>query len=175
MAGTGEIGVITGDGKGKTTAALGLALQAVGQGSGVMMLQFLKAPDSSGEHFAVKGLSSRFVIRPIGRKGFIRREGRNPEDQALAERGLEEARVAISGGEYDLVILDEINVAVYMGLIEPERVVDLAANKPERVGIIFTGRYASPEVLDTADYVIEMKNVKHYFEQGVAAREGIEY
>ncbi|MCA1959211.1 MAG: cob(I)yrinic acid a,c-diamide adenosyltransferase [Desulfomonile sp.] len=175
MAGTGEIGVITGDGKGKTTAALGLALQAVGRGAKVMMFQFLKAPDSSGEHFAVMGLGSRFIIKPAGRKGFIRRGGRNPEDEALAKQAFQEARAAVLQGEYNLVILDEINIAVYMGLIEPADVVELAKIKPERVGLLFTGRYASPEVLDAADYVIEMKNVKHHFEKGVAAREGIEY
>lgn len=175
MSDRGEIGVITGDGKGKTTAALGLALQALGRGSRVMMVQFLKSPDSSGEHFAAKALAPRFVIKPMGRKGFIRKRGGKPEDEVLAQEAFEEARAAVMSGEYNLVVLDEINIALFMGLIAPEAVLDLAKKKPERVGLIFTGRNARPEVLEAADYVIEMKNVKHYYDAGVAAREGIEY
>lgn len=175
MTRRGEIGIITGDGKGKTTAALGLALQAVGRGSRVMMIQFLKSPDSSGEHFAARGLAPRFVIKPMGRKGFIRRRGGKPEDEANAAKAFEAALEAVMSGRHDLVILDEINIAVFMDLIDPAAVVDLAAKKPEQVGLIFTGRNAHPAVLEAADFVIEMKNVKHHFDAGVGAREGIEY
>ena len=106
----GQIRVYTGDGKGKTTAALGLAWMAISRGLRVFMVQFLKPPDSSGEHFAAKIFSSLFKIRPMGRGGFIGKRKLEPEDQAAGRRALEEARDAMLGGDYDLIILDEANV-----------------------------------------------------------------
>ncbi len=112
----GQIHVFTGEGKGKTTAALGLACRAVGRGLKAFMVQFLKAPDTSGEQFAAKALEPLLTIKPMGRKGFIRRRGCEPLDTVMAELALEEARWAMLHGENNVVILDEANVAVHMGL-----------------------------------------------------------
>jgi cob(I)alamin adenosyltransferase len=175
MNSTGKVQIFTGDGKGKTTAALGLAFRAAGRGLKVLMIQFLKAPDTSGEHFAVKALEPMITIKPMGRKGFIGRRGGEPLDAVMAKRALEEARMAMLGGEYDMIILDEVNYAVYFGLISVEDVVNLMDSRPEQVELILTGRYARPEVTSRADVVVEMKKIKHHYDKGVGAREGIEY
>lgn len=175
MAETGKVQVFTGEGKGKTTAAVGAAIRAIGRGLKVLMIQFLKAPNSSGEQIAALALDPQFKIKPMGRKGFIRRRGCEPLDHVLAEIALDEARSEIANGEYDVVILDEINVAVHLGLIDVEEVLGLIHSKPENVELILTGRYAHPEVIEQADSVLEMRKIKHHFDAGVPAREGIEY
>jgi len=175
MSGIGNIQVYTGDGKGKTSAALGLAWRAIGQGLKVFMVQFLKAPETSGEQFVAEAFAPSFVLKPVGRKGFIRRRGCEPLDYLMAQGGLEEARDALLSGEYDVVILDEVNVAVHFGLIEPEAVLELMDAKPENVELVLTGRYAHPAIIERADSVIEVKKIKHPFDLGVKAREGIEY
>jgi cob(I)alamin adenosyltransferase len=172
---TGKIQVFTGDGKGKTTAALGLAWRAIGRGLKVFMVQFLKAPDTSGEHFAAKAFAPLFTIKPMGKEGFIRRRGCDPLDQIMAEMALEEAREAMLSGEYDLIILDEINVAVHLGLLNVTDLLELIDLKPEKVELVLTGRYAHPGVIERADMVLEMKKIKHHFDKGVMARKGIEY
>lgn len=174
MTEMGRIQVFTGDGKGKTTAALGQAWRALGRGFKVFMVQFLKAPDSSGEHFAA-AMYPNLVIKPMGRKGFITRSGPDPRDKAMAEAALEEARSALTGGVFDLVVLDEINVAIHFGLIDVEDLLALMAAKPQGVGLVLTGRYADPRVIDRADVALEMKSIKHHFDEGVPARKGIEY
>jgi cob(I)alamin adenosyltransferase len=175
MNSTGKVQIFTGDGKGKTTAAVGLALRAAGRGLKVLMIQFLKAPDTSGEHFAAKVLEPMITIKPMGRKGFIRRRGCEPLDSVMAETALEEARAAMLGGEYDMIILDEVNYAVHFGLISIEDVVKLMDARPENVELVLTGRYARSEVISRADVVLEMKKIKHHYDKGVPAREGIEY
>ena len=175
MGREGKIQVITGEGKGKTTAALGLAWQAVGRGERVLMIQFLKAPDSSGEHIAAEAFGSQFDIRPLGRKGFISRRGPEPLDRDLAQAALEEARNAFESGRYDLIILDEVNVAVHLGLLDVEGLLKLMESKPKQVELVLTGRYAPGEVLERADAILEMKKIKHHFDAGLPAREGIEY
>ena len=171
----GQIRVYTGDGKGKTTAALGLAWMAISRGLKVFMVQFLKAPDTSGEHFAAKQFSPLFTIRPMGRRGFIGRRRLEPEDRAAGQRALEEAREAMLGGDYAMIILDEANVAVDLKVIEVQQLLDLIAAKPENVQLVITGRNAPPEVVDLADTVIEMTKIKHPFDKGLRARKGIDY
>jgi cob(I)alamin adenosyltransferase len=173
--GKGGVQVITGDGKGKTTAALGLAWKAVLEGRKVFMVQFLKSPDSSGEHFAAPAYSPLLTIKPMGRKGFIRRRGGDPRDADLARSALEEARKAVFSEDYDIVILDEINIAIYMELIEPEAVAELVRSKPAKVGVVLTGRNAHPKILQSADSIIEMRKIKHPYDNGIPALEGIEY
>ncbi|MBM3303195.1 MAG: cob(I)yrinic acid a,c-diamide adenosyltransferase [Deltaproteobacteria bacterium] len=175
MPETGKIQVFTGEGKGKTTAALGLAWRAIGRGLNVFMVQFLKAPDTSGEHFAAHAFAPMMMIKPMGRKGFIRRRGWEPLDTVLAELAMEEARAAMLSGEYEVVILDEVNMAVHLGLVHVKNLLDLIGAKPEHVELVLTGRYAHPEIVMRADVVLEMRKIKHHFDDGVAAREGIEY
>ncbi len=171
----GLIHVYTGDGKGKTTAALGLAWRALGRGFRVLIVQFLKEPDTSGEHLAAHFFAPLLTIKSKGRKGFIFERGLDPEDISLAVEALEEAKTSMRAGDYDLVILDEINVAVHLGLVSLTDLLDFIDSKPDKVELVLTGRYASAEVIDRADLVVEMKNVKHYFDQGIMARMGIEY
>jgi cob(I)alamin adenosyltransferase len=135
------------------------------------MVQFLKAPETSGEQFAAEAFAPMLTIKPMGRKGF----GCEPLDAIMAERGLEEARNAMLSGEYGIVILDEINIAVHLGLVEPQTVLELMDAKPENVELVLTGRYAHPKVIERADCVLEVKKIKHHFDKGVEGREGIEY
>ncbi|MBI5569404.1 MAG: cob(I)yrinic acid a,c-diamide adenosyltransferase [Desulfomonile tiedjei] len=172
---TGTIQVITGEGKGKTTAALGLALRAVDRGLRVFMVQFLKAPHTSGEHFSAEAVAPLLTIKPMGRKGFIRKSGGEARDRLLAQQALQEARTAMLSGDYGVIVLDEINVAVSMGLIDVKDVLEFIDAKPEGMELLLTGRYAQPEIVRRADLVLEMKKIKHPFDQGIPAMEGIEY
>ncbi|MGC8660587.1 MAG: cob(I)yrinic acid a,c-diamide adenosyltransferase [Desulfomonilaceae bacterium] len=175
MDGPGKIQVFTGEGKGKTTAALGLAIRAIGRGYKAFIVQFLKSPDTSGEHFSLLSLAPNIIIKPMGRKGFIFRRGCEPEDIEIAEQALNEARAAMFSGDFDLIILDEVNVAIHLGLIDLAAVLSLMNSKPEGVELVLTGRHAHPEVVKRADVVLEMKKIKHHFDKGVKARKGIEY
>lgn len=175
MSGNGRIHVFTGDGKGKTTTALGLALRAVSRGKRVLMVQFLKAPESSGEHFAVQALSPLFTIRPVGRKGFVVKRGADSPDRKMARSALEKARSEMLDGAFDVIVLDEINVAVYMGLIDIEEMLEFIDSKPVNLDLVVTGRYADPGVVERADSALEMVKVKHHFDAGIPAREGIEH
>jgi cob(I)alamin adenosyltransferase len=175
MSRKGRILVFSGAGKGKTTRALGTALQAVARGWQAYMVQFMKAPDSSGEHFAAERLGAAFAIEPMGRKGFIRKKGPDRTDRLMAEQALKKARTIMTGGKYDVVILDEINVAVRLNLLDIKDVLDLMAAKPEHLDLVLTGRDAHPDICARADEVLEMVNVKHHFESGVKALRGIEY
>jgi cob(I)alamin adenosyltransferase len=168
--------VNTGPGKGKTTAAMGTALRAVGNGMKVLMLQFLKGSWHYGELDAVKAFSDSFVMKQMGR-GFVKVGGAetDPEDIRMVEQAWEEARQAIMSGQWDLVILDEINYAIGYGMLDPAKVVETLKHKPERVHVILTGRNAHPTIIDAADTVTEMKQVKHAYEKGVMAQRGIEY
>jgi cob(I)alamin adenosyltransferase len=167
--------VYTGDGKGKTTAALGLALRAVGHGHRVLILQFLKGEEeNSGERFSAQKLAPLLTIQPMGRAGFINKDHPDPKDKAMAEKALEYARAVIQEGKTDILILDEINVAVAFGLLPVEAVLQIIQLKPEHMELVLTGRYADPQIMDKADLVTEMKNRKHYFEKGVPDRISIE-
>ena len=172
----GLVIVHTGNGKGKTTAALGLALRAVGQGMRVAMIQFIKGSWRTGEQAAAKLLGEQFELHTMG-LGFTRRHpGYSKEkNQAAAARALAAAREKLTSGAYDLVILDEINYAIEYDLIQVGEVLDLIAAKPPAVHLVLTGRHARPEVIERADLVTEMQAVKHPFTEGGIARRGIEF
>lgn len=175
MTNIGPIRVFTGNGKGKTTAALGIALRAVSRGHKVYMVQFLKSPDSTGEHTSAQALAPMLVIEPMGRKGFIRGGQGRPGDREMAVAALNEARQAMLSGEYQVIILDEVNVAVHMNLVEIQELLNFIEDKPAAVELVLTGRYAHPDLTERADMVLEMKNIKHHYDQGITAIMGIEY
>lgn len=172
----GLIIVNTGPGKGKTTAAMGTALRAVGQGMRVLMLQFLKGSWHYGELDAVQAFGDKFVLRQMGR-GFVKVGGAetDPEDVRMVEEAWAEAERAILSGEWDMVILDEINYAISYGMLDPAKVVKVLQQKPPMVHVILTGRNAHSTIIALADTVTEMRQVKHAYEQGVMAQRGIEY
>ena len=168
----GFVQVYTGDGKGKTTAALGLALRAAGAGLRVYFGQFIKNADYS-EIKALARFADCITVRQFGRGCFLLTEPA-PEDRAAARRALEGLSEALTSGDYDLVIADEANVAVTLGLIEANDLVSLIDLRPEQVELVLTGRGAPAAVLARADLVTEMHCVRHYYDRGVAARVGIE-
>ena len=168
----GFVQVYTGDGKGKTTAALGLALRAAGAGLRVYFGQFIKNADYS-EIKALARFADCITVRQFGRGCFLLTEPA-PEDRAAARRALEGLSEALTSGDYDLVIADEANVAVALGLIEPDDLVALIDQRPEQVELVLTGRGAPDAVLARADLVTEMRCVRHYYDRGVLARPGIE-
>ena len=168
------IQVYTGEGKGKTTAALGLAFRAVGHGLKAVIIQFMKGTERTGELMSAEKLAPLLTIKPMGRKGFIDKNNPDLEDKTLAVKALDYAREVMLKQPVDLLILDEINVAVDFGLLPVESVLELLDLKPDSLELILTGRYADPKIVEKADLVTEMKNIKHYFAQGVPAREGIE-
>jgi len=172
----GLIIVNTGPGKGKTTAAMGTALRAVGQGMRVLMLQFLKGSWHYGELDAVKAFGDKFVMKQMGR-GFVKVGAvkPDPEDVKMVGEAWAEGEKAIQSGEWDLVVLDEINYAISYGMLDPAAVVESLKKKPEMVHVILTGRNAHPTIVEAADTVTEMRQVKHAYEKGVMAQRGIEY
>jgi cob(I)alamin adenosyltransferase len=165
------IQVYTGNGKGKTTAALGLALRASGAGLRVYILQFLKK-GCFAEIKALKGIKN-IKLEQCGRGCFLKSKPA-ARDLSLARRGLEKARQAISGKAYAVVILDEINVALRLGLLEIEEVIYLLKSSPEKKEIVLTGRYLHPEIKKIADLVSEIREVKHYFKKGIKGRKGFD-
>ncbi|NTU42437.1 MAG: cob(I)yrinic acid a,c-diamide adenosyltransferase [Nitrospirales bacterium] len=169
----GYIQIYTGNSKGKTTAALGLALRASGAGLRVFIGQFIKSRLCS-EHKALERFSDLIEVRQYG-TGFIFSRKPTDEEIAISRKGLEEAKVIVSSGEYGLVILDEINVAAHSGLITTDDILDLMARKHPETELILTGRYADERVMERADLVTEMREIKHYADEGVPAREGIEF
>jgi cob(I)alamin adenosyltransferase len=170
----GLIQVYTGDGKGKTTCALGLALRAVGQGFKVYMVQFLKGRET-GEMQAAARLAPDLTLRSFGRPGLVNLRSPAPADLDLARQALDLAETLINAGEHDLVILDEINLALTYNLIPLDEVLTMLRERPPWVEVVLTGRQAPPEVVALADLVTEMRPVKHYFEAGVKSRRGIEW
>lgn len=170
----GCIQVYTGNGKGKTTAALGLALRAVGRELMVCIVQFMKGGGPYGEHLVAERLAPYLTIVTTGRKGWVKQDGPAAEDRQLAEEGLVLAREVLTSGRYDLVILDEINGAVAYGLLGVEPVIELIRLKPPRVELVLTGRSAHEKIIEAADLVTEMREIKHYYKAGVPARVGIE-
>jgi len=170
----GYIQVYTGNGKGKTTAALGLAFRAAGYGFKTYFGQFLKG-QPCGEILAAQKLSPLITFEQFGRKKFIKvTEDFEEEDYRLAAAGLKRCRKAMLSGQYRIIVLDEINVALNLGLIREEEIHKFLDKKPEEVEIILTGRYAPESIIQRADLVTEMVCNKHYYEKGVRARKGIE-
>lgn len=180
MSERGLILVNTGNGKGKTTAALGVALRAVGQGFKVLILQFIKSGNGYGELAGLAKLGDQVEIRSMG-KGFIYYKRDEVSDAELA-RHKEAAQEAwrtlveeVNSDRWDLIIMDEINNAINYELIDVNSVVDMLNHKPKRLHVVLTGRYAKPEIIDIADTVTEMKVVKHAYEKGIKAAKGIEF
>jgi cob(I)alamin adenosyltransferase len=169
----GCVQVYTGDGKGKTTAALGLALRAVGRGLRVCMFQFIKGGGRYGEHLAAEKLAPLLTIIQSGRPGWVNTKDIT-EDRRVSQEALLQVNVLLSSGLYDLFICDEINGAVGFGLIDVEQVLELIRSKPEKTELVLTGRNADKQVIDAADLVTEMREIKHYYKAGVPARIGIE-
>ena len=169
----GCVQVYTGNGKGKTTAALGLALRAIGRGLRVCVFQFIKGGGPYGEHLIADKLAPLFTIIQSGRPGWVNTEDIS-EDRRVAQEALLRVKELLTSDSYDLVVLDEINGAVGFGLIDVEQVLDLIALKPERVELVLTGRNAHERVLAAADLVTEMREINHYYSAGIPARSGIE-
>jgi len=168
----GFIHLYTGNGKGKTTAALGLALRAAGAGKTVFIAQFVKGMHYS-EIDALKSLPA-IELKQFGLDCFIVNKPAQTDIDA-ARRGLEEVTVIIAGGKYDMVILDEVCIALYYHLFNNDEVLSLLKSKPEQMEIVLTGRYAPPELYEIADLVTEMNEIKHYYNSGIEARKGIEF
>lgn len=170
----GYIQVYTGDGKGKTTAAFGLALRSWGHNRKVCIIQFMKKDTSCGEYKAFRRLGKNFLVKQFGRGCFVMHKP-SPVDKALAQEGLDYARRILRQGRYNLVILDEINCALHWGLLDNASVKKVLDIKPNNAELVLTGRYAPDWLLKRADLVTEMKEKKHYFRKGVKSRLGIEY
>ena len=168
----GYVHVYTGDGKGKTTAAIGLAIRAAGAGLKVYIAQFIKMGDYS-EIKALKRFSDLITIEQYGLGRFLDKTP-SKEDVAIARKGLEMVRNVMASGKVNMVIMEEANVAANFGLFSVQEIVQLIVNKPKEIELVFTGRGASSQVIEVADLVTEMKMVKHYYEKGVQARVGIE-
>jgi len=170
----GLVQVYTGNGKGKSSAAFGLALRAIGRGLKVYIIQFIKGGFDYGELYIVDKLPN-LTLKAFGRGKFVTEKPPGKADVELAEEAFALVEGVVKSGEYDIVILDEINVALNLKLIQIEKVLELIKNKPKHVELVLTGRYAPNEIIEAADLVTEMKEVKHPFNKGFQARKGIEY
>lgn len=172
----GLVHVYTGDGKGKTTAALGTALRALGWGMRVCMVQFIKGYPDIGEMKFAKHFGDRFVVKQFA-VDTCRAidEAKVLQRKKSAEAAMAYAEQTVMSEEYSVVILDEINNAIHHGLIDTNRVLELIFSKPKNVELILTGRNASPAIIEAADYVTEMNLIKHPFQKGITARQGIDY
>ena len=166
--------VFTGDGKGKTTAAMGAAIRAAGQGLQVLMIQFMKGQPGIGLKKALARCNLPITVRQFGRPGFVHSRACEAIDILLAHQGLQAFKAAVEAGTYDMIILDEVNVVVDFGLLNLDDVLAVARKKPSQMHLIFTGRHAKEPLLDMADLITEMRLLKHYYDQGVVARRGIE-
>lgn len=168
--------VHTGNGKGKTTAALGMGLRAWGQGLRVLVVQFIKGNWKYGELKAAERMGPDFVIRQMG-EGFVRNasEEAMPDHKNAAAEAFREAKHEISSGNWDLIILDEINYAIKYGLVSADEALELAAAKPASLHLVFTGRDAHDAIIAKADLVTEMKEIKHPYKQGIKAQKGVEF
>lgn len=169
----GMVQVYTGPGKGKTSAALGLGLRAAGHGFEVYMIQFMKGQINYGELNAVKHIPN-FTIRQFGRPDFVDKSDPDPEDIKQAKEALDHAREMIEIGSVDFLILDEVNVAMDFGLVTEQEVLALIELRPAHMELVLTGRYAPASIIKLADLVSEVKEVKHPYQKGVAARKGVE-
>ena len=174
LTGPGLIQVYTGDGKGKTTAALGLALRAAGCGLRTYMGQFMKG-QQYGELAGARLLAPYLTIEQYGQPSFVHVHQATPEDIRMAHEGLDKARAAMLSGQYAIIVLDEVCVALHFELLTLDEVLSILDEKPTGVELVLTGRRAPEALLDRADLVTEMREVKHPYAKGVQARQGIEY
>ena len=170
----GLVQVYTGNGKGKTSAAFGLALRAIGRGLKVYVIQFIKGGFDYGELYIVDKLPN-IKLKAFGRGKFVTEKPPGKKDVELAQEALALAEEVVKSGEYDIVILDEVNVALNLKLISLEEVLESIKNKPKHVELVLTGRYAPSEIIQIADLVTEMQEIKHPYKKGYQARKGIEY
>lgn len=175
----GYIQVYTGNGKGKTTASLGLAMRALGRCWKVLIIMFTKGGDDYGELNSFRNLSpeisKNLTIVQAGLDRIVYEQNKNADDEAEIKKGWELAKKAIQNDEYNLIILDEANIAIDLDLIDLDEVVEVLKNKPEDMEIVLTGRNANKKIIDLAHLVSEIKPIKHYWDTGIAARKGIEY
>jgi len=171
--GLGKIHVYTGDGKGKTTAAFGLAMRARGKGLSVLVIQFVKGKGDFGEVVSARNIGIR--VEQFGTGRMLSEDSISDEDRKEAEAALGRAKRAISAGEADLIILDEINIAISLNLVDSKAVLEMIRSRPRDIELVLTGRKAAPELVAIADYVTEMIPVRHPFERGEKARPGIEF
>lgn len=172
----GYIVVLTGNGKGKTTSALGMAVRAVGQGLKVIMLQFLKGSWEYGELVTAERLAPDLTIRPLGDRFIhVNPDNPDPQDVGCARQAWEVCKQALFSGEYGMVILDEVNNAIAYGLLPVEEVLDALRRRPVGLHVVLTGRDAHPKIVELADLVSETNEIKHPYRAGRAARKGIEY
>jgi len=170
----GMIQIYTGNGKGKTTAALGLALRALGAGKNICVIQFLKT-ENTCEFKCIKKNLPMIKIKCFGSGKFINKNNISQKEKGIARKAFLETKKAFESNKYDLLVLDELNLAIYFRLIELNEIIGLLENKPKKLEVVITGRYAPKELLKKADLVTEMKEKKHYFKKGIKARKGIEY
>lgn len=175
----GYIQIYTGNGKGKTTASLGLAMRALGRNWKVLIIMFTKGGDNYGELISFKNLSpeisSRLTIEQAGLDRIVYAKNKSEDDEKEIKRGWELAKKAIQNNEYQLIILDEINIAIDLKILDIDEVIDVLKNKPETMEIVMTGRNAHKKAIEIAHLVSEIKPVKHYWNIGISAREGIEF
>ena len=175
----GYIQVYTGDGKGKTTASLGLAMRALGRCWKVLIIMFMKGGDDYGELNSFRNLSpeiaKNLTIIQAGADRIVYQSNKTDADISVVKEGWKLAKRVIKNDEYNLVILDEANIAIDMGFIDLDEMIDVLKNKPEEMEIVLTGRNAKQEIVNIAHLVSEIKPVKHYWDTGIAARKGIEY
>ena len=175
MEKTGLVIVHTGDGKGKTTAALGLAMRAWGDGLRILILQFIKGGWKYGELAAIAQLGERIEVHQCGH-GFTQQAGSDAvRDQEAAAAALQRAREAMKSGRWDMLILDEINYAVKFGLLDETDILQRVDEKPPEMHLVLTGRDARPSVIEAADLVTEMRLIKHPYQKGIKAQKGIEF
>jgi len=169
--------VYTGKGKGKTTAALGIALRATGYKKKTCMIQFIKGSWHYGEMYSSKKLEPEFEMVAVGKGfvGIIDDKSTKEDHEKVAKEAIKISNEKIHSGNYDIVILDEINYAVNLNLISIEDVLNIIKSKPQNVDLILTGNYAKDEVLEIADLVTEMREIKHPFQQGIKAKKGIDF
>ncbi|MDP8887807.1 MAG: cob(I)yrinic acid a,c-diamide adenosyltransferase [Thermoproteota archaeon] len=173
----GLVIVYTGKGKGKTTAALGIVLRAVGHGYKVGMIQFIKGEWYYGELTSSKRLEPEFELIAAGRGfvGIIDDDHPIEEHEKAAKDAIEVAKQKIASGDYDIMILDEINYAVKLNLISQEDILDVIAAKPEKTSLVLTGNYVPKAVMDAADLVTEMREIKHPYQRGIKAKKGVDF
>ena len=172
----GLVFVFTGEGKGKTSAALGMmAIRAAGRGMRVLILQFMKGRSDLGELYALDKANLPITFMQFGRPGFVQSRVCEPLDIHIAQQGLKTLREAIGKRSYDMIILDEINTAVDFGLLKIDEVISVVKERPSGPHMVLTGRNASKNLIEIADLVTEMKEVKHHYHQGIKAQEGIEF
>ncbi len=180
MAATGQkleqglVQIYTGNGKGKTTASLGLSLRAAGHGFKVYVMQFMKGSTVYGELESARRLAPELTIEQVGRDVFVSRSNPDAVDVRMAREAFVRARQLVESGDYDLVVLDELNCAVDFGLVPLDEVKEMIRRKAPRTELVMTGRGAHPEIIELADLVTEMREIKHYYNSGQHARTGIE-